>query len=76
MLKLEAMQLKMRGTQLSWKIADKFLNIHKRLEVVETIKMVLSLSLLSHDLSVSVEENPDRKKDKYYVISNYLIQVT
>ena len=38
MLKLEAMQLKMRGAQLSWKIADKFLNIHKRLEVLETNK--------------------------------------
>ena len=42
----------------------KCLNVRERVEVVEWKKMVPSLPLLSCELSVSVKENPDRKKKK------------
>ena len=43
-------------------IANKCLNVRERVEVVERNKMVSSLPLLSCELSMSVKENPDRKK--------------
>ena len=45
------------------KVANKCLNVRERVEVVEWNKMVPSLPLLSCELSVSVKENPDRKKN-------------
>ena len=51
-------------SHLTCKVANKCLNVRERLEVVEWNKMVPSLPLLSCELSVSVKENPDRKKKK------------
>ena len=49
-------------SHLTCKVANKCLNVRERVEVVEWNKMVPSLPLLSCELSVSVNENPDRKK--------------
>ena len=47
------------------KVAYKCLNVRERVEVVEwNKKKVPSLPLLSYELSVSVKENPGRKKKK------------
>ena len=43
-------------------LKHKCLNVRERVEVVEWNKMAPSLPLLSCELSVSVKENPDRKK--------------
>ena len=53
----------MSDSHLTCKVANKCLNVRKWVEVVEWNKMVLSLPLLSCELSVSVKENPDRKKN-------------
>ena len=47
---------------ISRAVANKCLNVRERVEVVEWNKMVPSLPLQSCELSVSVKENPDRKK--------------
>ena len=45
------------------KVANKCLNVRERVEVVEwNKKIVPSLPLLSCESSVSVKQNPDRKK--------------
>ena len=54
----------MCDSHLTCKVANKCLNVRDLVEVVEWNKMVLSLPLLSCKLSVSVKENPDRKKKK------------
>ena len=54
----------MCDSHLTCKVANKCLNVCERVEVVEWNKMVPSLPLLSCELSVSVKENPDRKKKK------------
>ena len=56
------MQLKIRGSHLTWKVANKCLNVRGWLELVERNKDVPFLSLLSCESSVTVKENPDRKK--------------
>ena len=58
------LRLKTCDSHLTCKVANKCLNVRKRVEVVEWNKMVPFLSLLSCELSVSVKENPDRKKKK------------
>ena len=57
------MRLKICDSHLTCKVANKCLNVRERVEVVEWNKMIPSLPLLSCELSVSVEENPDRKKN-------------
>ena len=54
---------KICDSHLTCKVANKCLNVHERVEVVEWNKMVPSLPLLSCELSVSMKENPDRKKN-------------
>ena len=49
-------------------VANKCLNVRERVEVVEWNKMAPSLPLLSCEWSVSVKENPDRKKKKKKII--------
>ena len=56
------MRLKICDSHLTCKVANKCLNVRERLEVVEWKKMVPFLPLLSCELSVSVKENPHRKK--------------
>ena len=56
------MRLKICDSHFTCKVANKCLNVCERVEVVEWNKMVPSLPLLSCELSVSVKENPDRKK--------------
>ena len=59
------MRLKICDSHLTCKVANKCLNVRERVEVVEwKKKMVPSLPLRSCELSVSVKENPDRKKQK------------
>ena len=55
---------KICDSHLTCKVANKCLNVRQRVEVVEWNEMVPSLPLLSSELSVSVKENPDRKKKK------------
>ena len=57
------MQLKICDSHLKCKVANKCLNVRERVEVVEWNKMFPSLPLQSCELSVSVKENPDRKKN-------------
>ena len=61
---IQALRLKISDSHLTCKVANKCLNVCERVEVVEWNKMVPSLPLLSCELSVSVKENPDRKKNK------------
>ena len=61
------MRLKICDSHLTCKVANKCLNVRERVEVVEWEKMVPSLPLLSCELSVSVKENPDKKKIKIYI---------
>ena len=56
------MRLKICDSHLTCKVANKCLNVREGVEVVEWNKMVPSLPLLSCELSVSLKENPDRKK--------------
>ena len=56
------MRLKICDSHLTCKVANKCLNVRERVEVVEWNKMVPSFPLLSCELSVTVKENPDRKK--------------
>ena len=58
------MRLKICDGHLTCKVANKCLDVRERVEVVEWNKMVPFLPLLSCELSVSVKENPDRKKKK------------
>ena len=58
------MRLKICDSRFTCKIANKYLNVRERVEVVERNKKTApSLPLLSCELSVSVKENPDRKKN-------------
>ena len=59
---IQALRLKICDSHLTCKVANKCLNVREWVEVVEWNKMVHSLPLLSCELSVSVKENPDRKK--------------
>ena len=59
------MRLKICDSHLTYKVANKCLNVREQVEVVEWNKMVPSLSLLSCELLVSAKENPDRKKKAY-----------
>ena len=65
------MRLKICDSHLTCKVANKCLNVRERVEVVEWNKMVPSLPLLSCELSVSVKENPDRKKKKKKNLEEY-----
>ena len=57
------MRLKICDSRLTCKVANKSLNVRERVEVVErNKKTVPSLPLMPCELSVSVKENPDRKK--------------
>ena len=58
----QALRFKICDSHLTCKVANKCLIVRERVEVVEWKKMVPSLPLLSCELSVSVKENPDRKK--------------
>ena len=59
---------------ITCKVANKCLNVCERVEVVEWKKMVPSLPLLSCELSVSMKENPDRKKKTcYFVVIHYFV---
>ena len=62
---MQALRLKICDSHLTCKVANKCLNVRERVEVVEWNKMVFSLPLLSCELSVSVKENPDRKKKNH-----------
>ena len=59
---IQVLRLKIYDSHLTGKAANKCLNVLERVEVVEWNKMVSSLPLLSCELSVSVKEDPDRKK--------------
>ena len=59
---IQALRLKICDSHLTCKAANKCLNVLEQVGVVEWNKMVPSLPLLSCELSVSVKENPDRKK--------------
>ena len=59
---MQALRLKICDSHLTCKVANKFLNVRERVEVVAWNKMTPSLPLLSCELLVSVKENPDRKK--------------
>ena len=62
---MQALRLKICDSHLTCKVANKCLNVRERVEVVEWNKKVVpSLPLLSYESSVSVKENPDRKKNK------------
>ena len=65
-----AMRLKVLGSYLTWKVASKYVNSRERVKVVERNNKP-SLSLLSCDLSVSMKENPDRKKRNPWHISGH-----
>ena len=59
------MRLKICDSRLTCKVANKSLNVRERVEVVErNKKTVPSLPLMPCELSVSVKENPDRKKNR------------
>ena len=60
---IQALRLKICDSHLKCKVANKCLNVGERVEVVECNKMVPFLPLLSCELSASVKENPDRKKN-------------
>ena len=56
------MELKIRGSNFSGKLANKYLNIHEWVEVVEeNINDPPSLHLLPRELWVYVKENPNKK---------------
>ena len=56
-------RLKICDGHLTCKVANKCVNVCEWVEVVEwNKKIVPSLPLLSCELSVSMKENPDRKK--------------
>ena len=57
------MRLKICDSRLTCKVANKSLNVRERVEVVEWNKQWSPLSLLFYESSVSVRENPDRKKN-------------
>lgn len=57
--------LNIRGSNPTWKVANKCLNVRKQTEVVERDKRWSPpLSLLSCESPVSMKENPNRKKFK------------
>ena len=49
---LNTLRLKLCGSHLRWKIANKHLDVHEQAEVVERNKENSSLPLLSHGLPV------------------------
>ena len=60
---LQAMRLKIHDSHLTCRVECKFLNVSEPVEEVErNKKMFPSLPLLPSELSVSVKENPNRKK--------------
>ena len=67
------MQLKVRGSHFTCKLANKYLDICEQVEVVERNKngLLPPPSVLSSELSVSVKENLDRKKKKMADRSNH-----
>ena len=59
-------------------VANKYLNVPERVEVVEwNKKMVPSLPLLSCESSVSVKENSDRKKNRqrFYIYKRTILSI-
>ena len=63
-MRVRALRLKICDSHLTCKVANKCLNARERVEVIEWNKMVASLLLLSCEFSVSLKENPDRKKKR------------
>ena len=57
------MRLKMRGSHLTCKVANRCLDVPEQVEVVKRNKDgSFFFSVLSRELSLSVKENSDRKK--------------
>ena len=67
------MRLKKCDSHLTCKVANEYLNVRVRVEVVEWNKMVPTLSLLPCKSSVSVKENSNRKKKQKNSKENFLV---
>ena len=59
---MQAERLKIWDSHLTCKVANKYLNVRERVEVAQWNKKWSPHPLLSCESSVSVKENPDRKK--------------
>ena len=56
------MRLKIHGSHLTWKVANKCLKVRERVEEEERNEDGFSLALLFHELSMSMKQKPYRKK--------------
>ena len=68
----------MKGSHLRYKIANKHLNVQKRVEWHRGINIVLCLPLLFCESSMSEKENPDRKNINYYrvfTLTSFMFEV-